>query len=82
MEINLSNFSSINTTHHLLLDETQKNVHMEAVYRYQTQLNYVDDGLFPLLSYHNILKEVKIGSFIYLLELIFYSGFKSSGTCG
>jgi hypothetical protein len=59
MEINLSDFFSINTTHHLLLDETQKNVHMEAIYRYQTQLNYVDDGLFPLLSYHNILQEVK-----------------------
>jgi hypothetical protein len=48
----------MNTTHHLLLDETQKNVHMEAIYRYQTQLNYVDDGLFPLLSYQNILTEV------------------------
>ncbi|CAF3464566.1 unnamed protein product [Rotaria sp. Silwood1] len=48
---------SMNTTHHLLLDETQKNVHMEAIYRYQTQLNYIDDGIFPLLSYHNILKE-------------------------
>ncbi|CAF2643244.1 unnamed protein product [Rotaria sp. Silwood2] len=48
---------SMNTTHHLLLDETQKNIHMEAIYRYQTQLNYIDDGIFPLLSYHNILKE-------------------------
>jgi len=66
IEINLYDFSSINTTHHLLLDETQKNVHMEAIYRYQTQLNYVDDGLFPLLSYHNILKEVKIGLFFIL----------------
>lgn len=47
--------SSLNTTHHLLLDETQKNVHMEAIYRYQTQLNHVDDGLFPLLSYQRIL---------------------------
>ncbi len=58
IEINLYDFSSMNTTHHLLLDETQKNVHMEAIYRYQTQLNYVDDGLFPLLSYQNILTEV------------------------
>ncbi|CAF3759123.1 unnamed protein product [Rotaria socialis] len=48
---------SINTTHHLLLDETQKNVHMEAIYRYQTQLNYIDNGIFPLLSYQNILQE-------------------------
>lgn len=46
------------TTYHLLLDETQKNVHMEAIYRYQTQLNYVDEGLFPLLSYHNSLTQV------------------------
>jgi len=45
----------LKTTYHLLLDETQKNVHMEAIYRYQTQLNYVDEGLFPLLSYHNSL---------------------------
>ncbi|CAF0819832.1 unnamed protein product [Adineta ricciae] len=51
---------SMNTTHHLLLDETQVNVHMEAIYRYQTQLNYIDDGIFPLLSYHNILKDLKI----------------------
>ena len=49
---------SMNTTHHLLLDETQKNLHMEAIYRYQTQLNYVDDGIFPLLSYHHSLQEV------------------------
>ncbi|UJR08657.1 hypothetical protein I4U23_012916 [Adineta vaga] len=48
---------SLNTTHHLLLDETQKNVHMESIYRYQTQLNYIDDGIFPLLSNHNSLKE-------------------------
>ncbi|CAF0999116.1 unnamed protein product [Adineta steineri] len=48
---------SIKTTHHLFLDETQKNVHIEAIYRYQTQLNYIDDGIFPLLSYHNSLKE-------------------------
>lgn len=52
------NTFSLNTAHHLLLDETQKNVHMEAIYRYQTQLNYVDDGLFPLLSYQRILSEV------------------------
>jgi hypothetical protein len=51
-------YSSMKTTHHLLLDETQKNVHMEAIYRYQTQLNYVDKGLFPLLSYHHILEQV------------------------
>ncbi len=62
MQLNLYIFSSTTTTHHLLLDETQKNVHMEAIYRYQTQLNYVDDGIFPLLSNHNILKEVNIQS--------------------
>jgi hypothetical protein len=45
--------------HHLLLDETQKNVHMEAIYRYQTQLNYVDNGIFPLLSYQQSLAEVE-----------------------
>lgn len=56
--MHLFDLSSVNTTHHLLLDETQKNVHMEAIYRYQTQLNYIDDGIFPLLSYHNLLKEV------------------------
>lgn len=49
--------SSLKATHHLLLDETQKNVHMEAIYRYQTQLNYVDDGIFPLLSYQRSLTE-------------------------
>ena len=32
---------------------------MEAIYRYQTQLNYVDDGLFPLLSHHRVLAEVE-----------------------
>ncbi len=63
-------FSSINTIHHLLLDETQKNVHMEAIYRYQTQLNYVDDGLFPLLSYHHILQGVN-DSVLYYLRINF-----------
>ncbi|CAF5080744.1 unnamed protein product [Rotaria sp. Silwood1] len=29
----------------------------EAIYRYQAQLNYTDDEIFSLLSYHNILKE-------------------------
>ncbi len=64
-------FSSLKTTHHLFLDETQKNVHIEAIYRYQTQLNYVDDGLFPLLGYQNILTEVKIDSSFIFLKKIF-----------
>lgn len=68
MKINLYDFFSINTTHHILLDETQKNVHMEAIYRYQTQLNYIDEGLFPLLSYHQILSEVNIK----LMFLVFF----------
>ena len=50
--------SSLQATHHLLLDETQKNVHMEAIYRYQTQLNYIDESIFPLLSYQRSLAEV------------------------
>lgn len=33
---------------------------MEAIYRYQTQLNYIDDGIFPLLSNQQILSEVII----------------------
>ncbi|CAF5080850.1 unnamed protein product [Rotaria sp. Silwood1] len=29
----------------------------QAIYCYQAQLNYIDDEIFSLLSYHNILKE-------------------------
>ncbi|CAF0755136.1 unnamed protein product [Didymodactylos carnosus] len=52
-----SEMKKMNTTHHIFLDENQKNVHSDALYRYQSQLNYIDDGLFPLLSYQTILKE-------------------------
>jgi hypothetical protein len=53
---------------------------MEAIYRYQTQLNYVDDGIFPLLSYHHILKEVNNHLFFSEKKTVFYSGFNTSGT--
>lgn len=49
--------SKIVTNHHVLLDESMKNVHMEAIHRYQTQLNYVDSDIFPLLSDHENLAE-------------------------
>lgn len=53
--------SKITTNHHVLLDETMKNVHMEAIYRYQTQMNYVDEQIFPLLSDHqNLCQDVKV----------------------
>jgi hypothetical protein len=48
------------TTHHLLLDETQRNVHIEAIYRDQTQMNYIDEGIFPILSHHQALAEVEV----------------------
>ena len=57
---------------------------MEAIYRYQTQLNYVDDGLFPLLSHHRVLAEVeqKNRSFLCLEKGFVYVGDQSSRDSG
>ena len=40
----------LKTTYHLVSDETHRKVSIEAIYRYETQINCTDEGIFPTMS--------------------------------